>query len=80
MGRLGKAMVDRIRAMLAEGYSKTETADELGIDRKTVASYAVARAFPILGPHRTSRQTYHKVSLHLPWLEDESYILFRLLV
>lgn len=41
MGRLGKKMVNRIRAMLAEGYSYTETAEELGVNRKTVASYAV---------------------------------------
>ena len=41
MGKLGKKMIDRIRAMLAEGYSYTETAEELGIDRKTVASYDI---------------------------------------
>lgn len=41
MGKLGKKMVTRIRAMLAEGYSYTETGEELGLDRKTVASYAV---------------------------------------
>jgi len=47
MGKLGKKMVDRIRAMLEEGYSKTETATELGLTRKTVASYAIARARPL---------------------------------
>jgi len=41
MGKLGKKMVDRIHAMLEEGYSKTETANELGLTRKTVASYAI---------------------------------------
>ena len=41
MGKLGKKSVERIRAMLEEGYSLTETAAELGHTRKTVASYAV---------------------------------------
>jgi len=40
LGKLGKKAVERIRAMLAEGYSLTETAAELGHTRKTVASYA----------------------------------------
>ncbi len=40
MGRLGKAMVDRIRALLGAGYSKTEVSKEMGIDRKTVSKYA----------------------------------------
>ena len=48
MGRLGKKMVDRIHVMLAEGYSKTETATELGIDRKTVARYAVDTGSPLV--------------------------------
>ena len=39
MGRLGKAMVDRIRALLGAGYSKTEVSKEMGIDRKTVSKY-----------------------------------------
>lgn len=46
MGRLGKKAVERIRAMLADGYSFTETAEELGHTRKTVASYAVDTESP----------------------------------
>ncbi len=42
MGKLGKTVVDQIRALLKEGYNKSEVADQLGITRKTVAKYAVA--------------------------------------
>jgi len=41
VGKLGKETVDRIRALLGEGYNRTEVASKLGINRKTVASYAV---------------------------------------
>jgi len=41
VGRLGKEGVDQIRALLGAGYSKVEVATEMGIDRKTVAKYAV---------------------------------------
>lgn len=41
MGKLGKEVVDKIRALLEEGYNKTEVASKLGINRKTVASYAL---------------------------------------
>ena len=41
MGKLGKEGVDQIRALLGAGYSKVEVATEMGIDRKTVAKYAV---------------------------------------
>ena len=41
MGKIGKETVDRIHALLQEGYNKGEVATKLGINRKTVASYAV---------------------------------------
>lgn len=41
MGKLGKETVDRINAMLQEGYNKAEVATKLGITRKTVGKYAV---------------------------------------
>lgn len=41
VGKLGKEVVDQIHVMLEEGYNKTEVAAKLGINRKTVASYAV---------------------------------------
>jgi len=41
VGKLGKEGIDRIRALLGAGYSKVEVATEMGIDRKTVAKYAV---------------------------------------
>ena len=41
MGKLGKGEIDRIRALLGEGYNKTEVATKLGVNRKTVSAYAV---------------------------------------
>jgi len=41
VGKLGKETVDRIRALLGEGYNKAEVANKLGITRKTVGKYAV---------------------------------------
>jgi len=41
VGKLGKEGIDQIRALLGAGYSKVEVATEMGIDRKTVAKYAV---------------------------------------
>lgn len=41
MGKLSKTEIDRIQALLGEGYNKTEVATKLGINRKTVATYAV---------------------------------------
>lgn len=40
MGKLGKKEVDQIHVLLGEGFNKTEVATKLGINRKTVASYA----------------------------------------
>ena len=40
MGKLGKEAVDQIHVLLGEGFNKTEVATKLGINRKTVASYA----------------------------------------
>ena len=41
MGKLGKGEIDQIHTLLGEGYSKVEVATKLGINRKTVASYAL---------------------------------------
>ncbi len=41
MGRLGKEEIDQIHVLLGEGYNKSEVAAKLGINRKTVATYAV---------------------------------------
>ena len=41
MGKLGKGEIDQIHTLLGEGYNKTEVATRLGINRKTVATYAV---------------------------------------
>ncbi|MCW3988818.1 MAG: hypothetical protein NWE88_01935 [Candidatus Bathyarchaeota archaeon] len=41
MGKLGKTVVDQIHTLLEQGFNKTEVASKLGINRKTVATYAV---------------------------------------
>ena len=74
MGRLGKKMIDRIRAMLAEGYSKTETATELGIDRKTVASYAVDTESPLRREDSGARARCLGLSARYSFLLIVSYL------
>ena len=41
MGKLRKTELDQIHALLGEGYSYVGVAAKLGINRKTVATYAV---------------------------------------
>jgi hypothetical protein len=41
VGKLGKEEIDQIKTLLGEGYNKTEVATRLGINRKTVATYAI---------------------------------------
>ena len=55
MGKLGKEEVDKIHVLLGEGFNKTEVAAKLGIDRKTVASYAVGADSPLVMQEKTSK-------------------------
>ena len=55
MGKLGKKEVDQIHVLLGEGFNKTEVATKLGINRKTVASYAVGADSPLVMQEKTSK-------------------------